>query len=116
MNTAGFTSILDNPGRIDDGQLAALQELIEAYPYFQSARALELKALKQRHSYRYNDALKKAAAHTTDRDILFEYITAKEFSQHAVSDHIKQHDSSVSDIEVKVEDVTADEETINMLQ
>ena len=48
----------------------------EAYPYFQAAHVLNLKALKKQHSFKYNDMLKKTAAYTTNRTILFDFITA----------------------------------------
>ncbi|NNF32153.1 MAG: hypothetical protein HKN66_12225 [Flavobacteriaceae bacterium] len=106
MNTETYTYLLDKPQNIEDQHMEELEGVIAAYPYFQSARALQLKALKNRNSYRYNDALRKTAAYTTDRDILFEYITSEEFVQNAISEKIKQHDPSVNEIEVTSEDVT----------
>ena len=49
------------------------------YPYFQGMRALHLKGLYKLNSYRYNFELKKTAAHTTDRTILFDFITSDNF-------------------------------------
>jgi len=106
VNTETYTYLLDNPQHIRDEHLDGLQGVIEAYPYFQSARALQLKALKNRNSYQYNEALRKTAAYTTDRDILFEYITSEEFVQNSISEQIKQLDPSVKEIEVDVENVT----------
>lgn len=106
VNTETYTYLLDNPQQIRDEHLDGLQGVIEAYPYFQSARALQLKALKNRNSYQYNDALRKTAAYTTDRDILFEYITSEEFVQNSISEQIKQLDPSVKEIDVDVENVT----------
>jgi hypothetical protein len=106
LNTETYTYLLDNPQQIEDRHLEELEGVISAYPYFQSARALQLKALKNRNSYRYNDALRKTAAYTTDRDILFEYITSEEFLQNAISEQIKQHDPAVREIEVTSEDIS----------
>jgi len=86
--------------------LAALDLLIKKYPYFQSARALRLKGLKNQDSFLYNDALKLTAAHTTDRDILFEYITSEKFIQNEISQTILQHDASVEEIKVVSENVS----------
>ncbi|KAA3623182.1 MAG: hypothetical protein DWP94_06530, partial [Flavobacterium sp.] len=82
------------------------QGVIEAYPYFQSARALQLKAVKYRNSYQYNDALRKTEAYTTNRDILFEYITSEEFVQNSISEQIKQLDPAIKEIEVDAENLT----------
>ncbi len=86
--------------------MAALDLLIKKYPYFQSARALQLKGLKNQDSFLYNDALKLTAAHTTDRDILFEYITSEKFIQNEISQTILQHDASVEEIKVISENVS----------
>lgn len=86
--------------------MVALDLLIKKHPYFQSARALQLKGLKNQDSFLYNDALKLAAAHTTDRDILFEYITSDKFIQNEISQTILQHDASIDEIKVISEDVS----------
>ena len=101
-----FTYLLANPEKITAGDLMEMEGIISKYPYFQSARALQLKGLKTKESFRYNDALKLAAAHTTDRDILFEYITSEKFLQNQISKTILQHDSSVLEIMVEPEDVS----------
>ncbi|XOL40223.1 hypothetical protein KCTC32420_00591 [Aequorivita nionensis] len=106
LNTSNFTYLLANPQKITSEDLAALDLIIKKYPYFQSARALQLKGLKNQDSYLYNEALKLTAAHTTDRDILFEYITSKKFIQNEISQTILQHDASVEDIKVVSENVS----------
>ncbi len=106
LNTSNFTYLLANPQKITSEDLAALDLLIKKYPYFQSARALQLKGLKNKDSFLYNDALKLTAAHTTDRDILFEYITSEKFIQNEISQTILQHDATVDEIKVISEDVS----------
>jgi tetratricopeptide (TPR) repeat protein len=106
LNFENFTYLLANPQKITSEDLAALESTIQKYPYFQSARALQLKGLKNQGSYLYNDALKLTAAHTTDRDILFEYITSEKFIQNEISQTILQHDASVEEIKVVSENVS----------
>ncbi|MCW5518729.1 hypothetical protein J1N09_02685 [Aureitalea sp. L0-47] len=106
MNTETYTYLLDNPQQIGDHHLRELEGVIQAYPYFQSARALQLKVLKNSESYRYNDALRKTAAYTSDRNILFEYITSEEFVQNEISNRIKEHDPSVKEIVVHSENIS----------
>ena len=53
--------------------------MVLQYPYFQAARALHLKGLFNQESFRYNYELKKTAAYTTDRTILFDFITSENF-------------------------------------
>ena len=106
MNTETFIYLLAHPQQVTDQQLAEIDTVVKKYPYFQSARALQLKGLKNNNSFLYNDTLKVTAAHTADRDILFQYITSKEFIQNKISELILQHDASVNDLEVELEDVS----------
>lgn len=79
INLIELTHLLQNPHRIDADTEAALNDMITEFPYFQAARALHLLGLKKQGSYKYNTALKKTAAYTTDRAILFDFITREEF-------------------------------------
>jgi len=106
MKLETFTYLLANPQNINQEQQRELSVVLEKYPYFQSARALQLKGLKNANSFLYNDALKVTAAYTTDRNILFEYITSDHFIQNEISEVIQQHDKSVTEIEVISEDIS----------
>ncbi|RPD99640.1 hypothetical protein EGM88_03600 [Aureibaculum marinum] len=76
MNISEFTSLLNTNSSISIEQTNAIEEILKNYPYFQAARMIHLKALKNQHSFKYNSALKVTAAHTTNRTVLFDYITA----------------------------------------
>ncbi len=106
LNTKNYTDLLSKPQHLDKEAMEQLDMVIKKYPYFQSARALQLKALKSQNSFLYNDALKVTAAYTTDRDILFEFITSETFAQNEISQLIQQHDSSVNEIEVVSENIS----------
>ncbi|MCF6307568.1 MAG: hypothetical protein L3J09_06410 [Flavobacteriaceae bacterium] len=106
MNTKTFTYLLANPQNISQEHQRELSGILDKYPYFQPARALQLKGLKNSNSFLYNDALKVTAAYTTDRNILFEYITSDYFIQNEISEIIQQHDDSVTEIEVISEDIS----------
>jgi len=79
MNLIEFTKIISDPSSISKGQTKGLDQILEEYPFFQSAHFLRLYALKKQRSFRYNDALKITAAYTTDRELLFNYITNFDF-------------------------------------
>jgi len=106
VNTKTFTYLLANSQKISAEEQNNLTKVLEKYPYFQSARALQLKGLKNDNSFLYNDALKLTAAYTTDRNILFEYITSEKFTQNEISEIIQQHDESVIEMEVVSENIT----------
>ena len=80
MVTEKFISILKNPEIIQQEETQALKKIVKRYPYFQSARGLYLKALKNQDSFKYNNELKITAAHTTDRTVLFDFITSTSFN------------------------------------
>lgn len=79
MNAQQYIQWLNNPYQLTAENTEALKDLISEYPYLQSARALYLKALNQQRSFLYNSELKKTAAYTTDRDVLFDYIVSEDF-------------------------------------
>ncbi len=106
MNKETYTYLLANPQEIEKEHLGDISVILDTYPYFQSARALQLKAFKKENSFLYNDALKKTAAYTTDRDVLFSYITSTEFVQDQISQAIMAHDSQWNEIEVLHQDVS----------
>jgi len=106
LNKQEFTYLLSNPGKITGHQTGAVNAIIEAYPYFQSARALYLKGLKNQESFKYNQELKKTAAYTTDRSILFDFITSEVFIQNEISQVIKQNDEYLKTIDVSMEDIS----------
>ncbi|HIB37948.1 MAG TPA: hypothetical protein EYO36_10370, partial [Mesonia sp.] len=85
MKAEEFLDIAAKQQAITQSQTNQLADVVEKYPYFQAARAIHLKGLKQNHHFSYNAELRKVAAYTTDRRILFDYITSAEFNQHRIS-------------------------------
>ncbi len=79
MNLTDYTYLLNKPEAINERYAETLENVLEEFPYFQSARVLRLKHLYNQDSYKYNYALKVAAAYTTDRSMLFDFITSDDF-------------------------------------
>lgn len=79
MNLTDYTYLLNKPEAINDRYAETLDNVLSAFPYFQSARVLKLKHLYNQDSFNYNYALKISAAYTTDRSILFDFITSDSF-------------------------------------
>ncbi|WP_333599466.1 tetratricopeptide repeat protein [Flavobacterium sp.] len=79
MNLTDFTYLLNKPEAINDRYAETLDNVLTAFPYFQSARVLRLKHLYNQDSFNYNYSLKVTAAYTTDRSILFDFITSDSF-------------------------------------
>ena len=105
MNNTDFTYILQQPKSITHQQNEAVKSIIDEFPYFQSARALYLKGLKNESSFKYNQELKTTAAYTADRSILFDFITSDVFVQNEISEFIKQNTVNLKDIEIDFENL-----------
>ena len=76
MKIDTFINIVKNNTEVQQIETAELKTIVEEFPYFQTARALYLKGLKNQDSFKYNNELKVTAAFTTDRTVLFNYITS----------------------------------------
>ena len=101
MKVSEFNHLLQNPQEmIDASQTRQLDDILSTYPYFQTARALQLKGLKNLNSFKYNNALKITAAYTADRDILFDFITSEEFLQNTIADTISGKSAPLAEKEI----------------
>jgi len=80
MVASKFIDTADKSPSILHLETADLKAIIDTFPYFQSARALYLKELKNQDSFKYNNELKITAAYTTDRTVLFDFITCLKFT------------------------------------
>ena len=99
MNTNDLTYLLNKPHAINEKQTMALEIILQQFPFFQSARALHLKGLYNQESFRYNYELKKTAAHTHDRSILFDFITSQQFAT-LQKNHIENQEAIIHNITV----------------
>ncbi|WP_158974449.1 hypothetical protein [Cellulophaga sp. L1A9] len=110
MNVSDFTYLLQHPEKlVSPVQTNQLDDILDEFPYFQAARALQLKGLKNLNSFKYNSALKVTAAYTTDRDVLFDFITSKEFLQNGIADRISGRQAPLEEKEIEFETITSEE-------
>ncbi|WP_159800136.1 tetratricopeptide repeat protein [Flavobacterium sp. MK4S-17] len=99
MNTKDYTYLLNKPYSLTERQSLELEGILSEFPYLQSARAIRLKGLYNQDSFRYNLELKKTAAYTTDRTILFDFITSEQFIS-IQKDFFEEKEKSLSLINV----------------
>ena len=100
MNRKDFSTILVNPSKIDQDQFEEISSIVKEFPYFQAGKIIFLKILKNTESFKYNKFLKITAAYTTDRAILFDFITSKTFKQNEISNKIKENHEGLKSISV----------------
>ncbi|KGO86020.1 hypothetical protein Q765_13240 [Flavobacterium rivuli WB 3.3-2 = DSM 21788] len=106
MNTKDYTYLLNKPYSINERQTTDLESILTEFPYLQSARAIYLKGLYNRDSFRYNTELKKTAAYTTDRSVLFDFIISEDFRSIDKA-LLEEREKAVSDIVVTASHVIA---------
>ncbi len=118
MNVAEFTYLIQYPEKVvSPVQTKQLEDVLDEYPYFQAARALHLKGLKNLNSFKYNNALKVTAAYSSDRDILFDFITSSNFLQNNIADSISGKATSLANTETVSEEVLpSDNESIFLIE
>jgi len=106
MNALDFKYLLQHPQKVvSPTQTRELEDILKEYPYFQAARAIHLKGLKNLNSFKYNTALKLTAAYTADRDVLFDFITSRAFLQNTIADTISGKTNTLADTEIIAEEV-----------
>ncbi len=80
MQLTDLINKLNHPESVNENDNQYFTQIIERYPYLQSVRALYLKGLHSQRNHLYNSELKKTAAYTTDRDVLFDFIISENFT------------------------------------
>jgi len=102
LTTFNLTYLLEYPDQMTSVQTTELEKILHEFPYLQPARAIYLKGLYSQNSYRYNSELKISAAYTTNRTILFNFITSPLFkSIKKDSNSMKIDGIDIEQIEVK---------------
>lgn len=108
IKSADISVLIENPGLLKNANMEQLSELVEFYPYFQTAHILLLKALKDNGSDDFQPQLEKSSIYISDRDLLFKFLN-QEF---------KNENTHVEEvvIEVKKEDQEEEKKDTNLLK
>jgi len=110
MDIKVIHTYLKQPELLTTHDLPLLDYIINKYPYFQAVKSLRLKILKDNGSYLYNQRLKEVAAFTTDREVLFDFVTSPLFKKSFSNDEaiLVENENELipkSNIEIKEESV-----------
>jgi len=71
MNRNDFIRIIRDTGQLDRRMISEVKELLELFPYFQSAHLLLLKGLNGTGDVKFESQLKQSAIHIADREVLY---------------------------------------------
>lgn len=74
MTKERFFNFIQHPLSIHANDIEELEQIIEQFPYFQTARLIYTKSLHNENSYLFNDELKRTAAFAADRNVLYKLI------------------------------------------
>ncbi len=74
MNRETLHTYMAHPELLDDRTLMDLDQVLNSFPFFQTARLLLIKNVHNQGSVRYDKELKKTAVWTTDRRKLFDLL------------------------------------------
>jgi hypothetical protein len=80
LSKDNFNNLVKNPNDINLDQSISIKKIIKKYPYFQTARIIELIGLKKFNNIRFSNALKTSSIYSTDRSVLYQIIELEKIS------------------------------------
>ena len=78
MNRNDFIGIIHNTNTVDRQMIGEVRELLDLFPYFQSAHLLLLKGLHNTSDVKFESQLKQSAIYVADREVLY-YLLKEEY-------------------------------------
>jgi hypothetical protein len=76
MTREQMVRYIDDPSGLNERTLGELREILDEYPYFQSAHLLYIRNLQSEGNFRFSGQLKTCAVYATDRTILYHLLNA----------------------------------------
>jgi len=77
MNRSDFLTMVGGKESVKKSTLNEIYELVDMFPYFQSAHLLLLKGLNDNEDVRFNKQLRRSALHIANREILYYYLNPR---------------------------------------
>ena len=95
MNRSDFLNMIGGRSPVNRSMLGEVYELIDMFPYFQSAHMLLLKGLKENEDIKFEKQLRNSAIHIADREVLY-YLLKTDKLQTPVQEKITADINSVT--------------------
>ncbi len=89
MNRNDFLDMISNPGPLNRQMIGEIYELIDIFPYFQSAHLLLLKGLYSNSDVKFENQLKNSAIHIGDREVLYWLLNKKTEASSQVGENFR---------------------------
>jgi tetratricopeptide (TPR) repeat protein len=77
MNRNDFLNMIDDSVPVNRQMIGEVYELIDIFPYFQSAHMLLLKGLQNNADVKFENQLRNSAIHIADREVLYYLLKSK---------------------------------------
>ncbi|NSW93598.1 MAG: hypothetical protein HPY62_02690 [Bacteroidales bacterium] len=78
MDRSEFFRMMENPDQLGREVIGEITDIVNIFPYFQSAHLLLLKALKNSSDIRFESQLRKSAVYIADREVLYYFLKTPE--------------------------------------
>jgi hypothetical protein len=77
MNRSDFINMIEDRVQLNRQMMGEVYELIDIFPYFQSAHMLILKGLQTNADVKFDKQLRISAIHIADREVLYYFLSSK---------------------------------------
>ena len=81
MNRSDFLRMIESSGPADRQTISEINELINIFPYFQSAYSLLLKGLQNTSDVKFENQLRVSAMHIANREVLYYFLRKEAISE-----------------------------------
>ena len=104
MNRNDFLNMIENTSAVNRQMIGEIYELLDIFPYFQSAHLLLLKSLYRNSDVKFENQLRNSAIHINDRDVLYwllkedNPLLTKETGESGISQAENLTDNTISDV------------------
>jgi hypothetical protein len=120
MNRSDFLKMIGNSGPADRHMIGEVAELINIFPYFQSAYMLLLKGLQNTADVKFENQLRVSAMHIADREVLYYFLkreTKTEEKQEVISQiAVPAENDSTESHQTVIESAKNSEDLINEIE
>ena len=109
MNKDQFYTYLNNPDDLNESSLLELNEILEEYPYFQTAHLLYLKNLYQLKHLKFTKQLRVSSTYLADREVLFNFLYSNTSTDNSIvedkrveKEDLNKNDYSIDELEAEI--------------
>ena len=104
MTRDQIVRFMDNPAILTERTIGELREILDEFPYFQTAHLLYIRNLQTENNFRFGGQLKITALHATDRTMLYYLLNPGRTKEEGIVDNsLKIHAVSAQNDSVIME-------------